>query len=337
MSDMSLATRQALRPSAWWLIAAIPLGVALLDPTALPDTLAFAVRALMGTLPFIAVAVLMIAALKATGAECAIRGAFEGRQSRAIVLAALMGGLAPFCSCEVIPFITGLLAVGVPLAPVMAFWLASPLIDPPSLMITAGELGWHFAVAKALAAVALGLFGGFAMRLFQEGISDPLRPRSTPGCGCGPRFDGRPHWRFWEEAKRRETFRRELTENAVFLLKWLTLAYLIEALMVRYLPAGAIAGLVGEDGIPTVALSALLGMPAYLNSYAAPALVGGLMQEGMSAAAAMAFMIGGAISSVPAMAAVWSLIKPRVFALYLGLGMTGATIAGLAYGWAVAG
>ncbi len=38
-----------------------------------------------------------------------------------IVLAALFGGLAPFCSCQVIPFVAGLLALGTPLPAVMAF------------------------------------------------------------------------------------------------------------------------------------------------------------------------------------------------------------------------
>jgi hypothetical protein len=72
-------------------------------------------------------------------------------------------------------------------------------------------------------------------------------------------------------------------------------------------------------------------MPAYLNSYVAPPLLAGLMEQGMSAGAAMAFMIGGAISSVPAMAAVWSLVKPQVFATYLGLGIAGAILSGIVF------
>ncbi len=335
MVEIPVSRRALPRPTAWWAVVAIPLGVALFDPASLGGVLDFATRALAGTLPYIAAAVLMIAGLKATGAERAIGAAFEGRESRAIVLAALMGGLAPFCSCEVIPFIAGLLAVGVPLGPVMAFWLASPLIDPPSLAITAGALGWDFAIGKAVSAVALGLFGGFAMKALSGFFADPLRPRQSGGCGCGAPKMGRPVWRFWEHQDRRAVFGQELRVNGLFLLKWLTLAYLLEALMVRYVPAGAIAGLVGGEGVFTVALSAVLGMPAYLNSYAAPALVDGLMAEGMSASAAMAFMIGGAVSSIPAMAAVWSLVRPKVFAIYLGLGFTGATLAGLVFGMVV--
>ena len=58
-----------------------------------------------------------------------------------IFMAALMGGLAAFCSCEVIPFIAALLSLGTLISGVMAFWSASPLFDPPTLLITAAELG----------------------------------------------------------------------------------------------------------------------------------------------------------------------------------------------------
>ncbi len=43
----------------------------------------------------------------------------------------------------------------------MAFWLASPLIDPPTFVITVSELGLPFALSRAAFAVALGLLGGF--------------------------------------------------------------------------------------------------------------------------------------------------------------------------------
>jgi uncharacterized protein len=78
-------------------------------------------------------------------------------------------------------------------------------------------------------------------------------------------------------------------------------------------------------------------MPAYLNSYVAPPLVAGLIEQGMSPGAGLAFMVAGAVSSIPAMAAVWSLVKPRVFAAYLGLGITGAILVGLVFGALVGG
>jgi len=321
--------------STWAIVLAGPLLVLLLDQAQFVPFVSFAVQAFGGTLPYIAFAVALIAWLKAAGAEAYVGKAFEGRETQAIVLAALFGGLAPFCSCEVIPFIAGLLAVGAPLSAIMAFWLSSPLIDPPTLLITAGALGWPFAIGKAVFAVALGLFGGFLVALaLRTGVfANPVKiGSSVGGCGCGasPKT-GRPVWRFWRESERKEKFGAELKTNALFLVKWLALAYVLEAALVTYVPADLIATVVGGEGIGSIVISALVGMPAYLNSYVAPPLLAGLMDQGMSAGAAMAFMIAGAVSSIPAMAAVWSLVKPQVFATYLGLGFTGAVLSGLIF------
>ncbi|MEL6289907.1 MAG: permease [Pseudomonadota bacterium] len=325
--------------SPWVVTVGAPIIIALVDPANLVAIITFAVSAFASTLPYIAIAVFLIAYLKAAGAEAMVANAFKGRETRMITFAALLGGLAPFCSCEVIPFIAGLLALGAPLSAVMAFWLSSPLIDPPTMLITAKALGVEFAVGKAVSAVALGLVGGFAIRAAVAGgfFGEPLRVRSSGACcGCGPSpFEGKPNWTFGNEAPRRAVFNAEFLANARFLIRWLALAYVLEALLVTYVPGEAIARLVGGEGVLPIATSALVGMPAYLNSYVAPPLLAGLIEQGMSPGAAMAFMVAGAVSSIPAMAAVWSLVKPRVFAAYLLLGVGGAIVSGLVFQWLV--
>ena len=318
--------------SVWGLIVAIPLAVALLDASNVAGILLVAAEAFAGTLPYIAGAVLLIAWLKAAGATALVSRTFEGRETRMIVLAAVLGGLAPFCSCEVIPLIAGLLAVGVPLSAIMAFWLSSPLIDPSSMLITAAALGWDFAVGKAVAAVALGLFGGFGVRflVWRGAFAEPLR-QGAGGC-CASEFEeGKAVWRFWREPARVAAFRSEAIANARFLVKWLALAYLIEGLLVAYVPAGMIAGVVGGDGMTPIVLGALVGAPAYLNGYAAPALVAGLMEQGMSSGAAMAFMVAGSVSCIPAMVAVWSIVRRQVFAAYICFGIAGAILSGVLF------
>ena len=331
--------------SVWGLILVIPLAVALLDAERFDGILRTALEALAGTLPYIAVAVLLIAGLKATGADSLVARAFEGRETRMIVLAALFGGLAPFCSCEVIPFIAGLLAAGVPISAIMAFWLSSPLIDPPTVVITAAALGWDFALGKAVAAVGLGLLGGFGVRFLTSfgAFAAPLREGAVGGCGGCGHADGESEahdahgageavWRFWEEAPRVDTFRSEALAGIRFLVKWLALAYLLEALLITYVPAEAIVAVVGGEGLSAIVIGALVGAPAYLNGYAAPALVAGLMEQGMSAGAAMAFMVAGAASCIPAMVAVWSLVRREVFFAYVGFGIAGAIGAGVLFG-----
>lgn len=342
MTELALRTSAAawagLRriDRVWLVMLAVLAAVILAAPDRAGEVVGIAVEAFAGTLPYIALAVALIAGLKATGAETLVARAFEGRRSRMIVAAALIGGLAPFCSCQVIPFIAGLLALGAPIPAVMAFWLSSPLMDPGTFLVTAGALGWNFAVAKGVTAVGIGLMGGFAMAgLMRAGaFAEPLKATAPiKRCGCGPSpFSGRPVWRFWEEPARRETFGREARDNALFLLKWMALAYLLEGVMIAFVPAEAVASVVGGEGLGPILMGALVGMPAYLNGYAAPPLLAALIEQGMSAGAAMAFLTAGAVSCIPAMAAVWSLVRAPVFAAYVGFGLGGAVLAGVIFG-----
>jgi uncharacterized protein len=321
--------------SAWSLIPAIILMVAVIDPDKLQLIISIALSALAGTMPYIIMAVLLLAYLKASSAEHMVTRIFSGRENRMIILAAVFGGLAPFCSCEVIPFIAGLLALGAPVSAVMAFWLSSPLIDPPSLMITAGSLGWKFAIGKAVAALFVGLLGGFCVKylMTSQSFKSPLKADSVnDGSCCSTEPSSQSTvWKFWNEKIRVQIFKQQGIENAVFLIKWLALAYLLEALLIIYVPASLIGGIVGGEGLLPIVTGALVGMPTYLNSYAAPPLVAGLMEQGMSSGSAMAFMVAGAISSIPAMTAVWSLVRKPVFFAYLALGLGGAILFGIVF------
>jgi uncharacterized membrane protein YraQ (UPF0718 family) len=316
-------------------ILAILAALALLDPPQAAAAARFAAEALAGVAPWLLLSVGIAAYAAASGADNLIARAFEGREAVMVVTAALMGALSPFCSCGVIPLIAALLAMGVPLAPVMAFWLASPVMDPAMFALTVGALGIDFAVAKALAAVGLGLFGGFGTLALGRGgwLADPLRAGvGNGGCGGAKVRNPRPPvWAFWREGARREKFGREAAKSAAFLGKWLALAFVLESLMLAYVPAEAVAGLLGGDGIGPIALATLVGVPAYLNGYAALPLVSGLIEQGMAPGAGLAFLVAGGVSSIPAAIAVWALAKRRVFALYLGFAFAGSFAAGLLF------
>ena len=120
----------------WLSMAIIATLVAFFAPNELLPTLQFTAKNILSTGIFITFAVLTVAYLRATGAETIVSEAFKGNEIRMIVLASMVGGLLPFCSCEVIPFVAALLALGTPLSAVMAFWLASPIMDPPMFLIT---------------------------------------------------------------------------------------------------------------------------------------------------------------------------------------------------------
>src|SRR5262249_12295954 len=115
--------------------------ISAVDPALAPRTLAYVAAELRGLAPWFLPSVLFAAGAKATGSDALIARAFVGREAWVIPIAAIVGGLTPFCSCGVIPLVAGLFAAGVPLAPVMAFWIASPLMDPTQFFVIAGTLG----------------------------------------------------------------------------------------------------------------------------------------------------------------------------------------------------
>jgi len=299
------------------------------------ESLQFTLHSLVTTSPYLLLSVFVAGYAIAAGADSLIAKAFTGSPLLMILLASVIGGLSPFCSCGVIPLIAALLTMGVPLSAVMAFWLASPVIDPASFVMTAGLLGFEFAVAKTLAAIFLGVVGGYITHSFMQlgYFQSPLKEEIN-GSSCGTNMVSTPRnveWRIWRHGELRAKFFSAFVEAFVFLIKWLTLAFILESLMLAYVPQTWITSSIGGDGFSSIVLATLIGVPAYFNGYAALPLVTGLVEQGMTAGAAMSFLVAGSVTSLPAAIAVFALVKRQVFVFYILLALLGSVSTGLIY------
>ena len=253
---------------AWVAVAAIFAVLAVLVPHQATVSAGFTAKAVWSVLPFL---VLSIGSRRLRqGDRCGepIAKAFSGRSEVMIVFASLMGALSPFCSCGVIPVIAALLASGVPLAPVMAFWLASPLMDPSMFAITTGVLGLPFAVARPLLPSLSACWAASACSPCSASASSLDRRCGTASemaAAQARRFaiSKAVVWRYWQEPARRETFRAGARQNfSLFLGKWLVLAFVLESLMVAYVPADLIANVAGDGGFLSILGATLVGIPA---------------------------------------------------------------------------
>jgi uncharacterized membrane protein YraQ (UPF0718 family) len=330
-----LAQRLWTKEKVWLVSAGLLVALLIFLPEQGLESARFTLQNLVDVAPFLVLSIAIAAYAGATGADGLIARAFTGSPALMILIAAAAGGLSPFCSCGVIPLIAALLAMGVPLSAVMAFWLASPVMDPSMFVLTTGVLGFEFAVAKTLAAIGLGLFGGIVVHGLARtgGLADPLREGvGNGGCGGAKVRTAKPVvWAFWQDEERIAKFVREGIKTTLFLAKWLTLAFLLESLMLAWLPADLVAQSVGGTGIAPIAIATLVGVPAYLNGYAALPLVGGLIGQGMAPGAGLAFLVAGGVTSLPAAIAVWALVKRQVFALYLIIALSGSLAIGLLF------
>jgi hypothetical protein len=321
---------------AWWVIAAIWLSLAVWNASQFQTTARFVGAAVLHTILFLLLSVALTAYAKASGADSLIARAFSGPPAVAIVCGALIGALSPFCSCGVVPVVLALLSMGVPVSAVMAFWLASPLMDPSMFVMTSATLGLEFSLAKTFAAVGVGLLGGWGTYLLSQSgwLGEPLREGVGNG-GCSAsriRLAKPPVWKIWQEQARLATGWSSFKSNALMLSKWLLLAFTLESLMVAYLPADLVGRIAGGTGLMPIVWATLVGIPSYLNGYAALPLVKGLMAQGLAPGAAMAFLVGGGVTSIPAAMAVFGVTRLRVFFAYLLFGVLGAMLSGVLFG-----
>lgn len=101
--------------------------------------------------------------------------------------------------------------------------------------------------------------------------------------------------------------------------------------MLRYINPQWVQHYIGGDTASAIPLAALIGMPSYLNGYAAIPMVSGLIELGMGQAAAMTFMLTGTVSSIPAAVAVFAIVNKKAFVLYVMLGLLGSVLCGYFY------
>jgi len=111
--------------------------------------------------PLLAISIPLAVLLRVSGLAKRMKGAFSARPVIGILIATAAGAFGPFCSCTVIPVVASMLIGGIPLAPVMAFWIASPTMDPEIFFMSIAILGWELAVVRLVATLLVSLGAGF--------------------------------------------------------------------------------------------------------------------------------------------------------------------------------
>ena len=335
---MSLASLSINRSAQPWIFAAIASAVILvilsiwhLDQ--LLTTAAFVGKSLVDVAPLVIPGIFLAAWVSASGAGDRISEKLSGHLLRAVLVASLIGAVTPVCGVTVLPLMVGLLRAGVPLAPVMAFWLSSPVTDPAMLAATGAMLGLGFAVGKTISAFGIGLMGGLATGLLsgRTWIDQPLQDNrlvqgiSRNGCEETSGFLAA----VWRSAEHRERFWQNALATTRLMLICLIPAFSAEYALGMLLRPEALAAFVGEAAWWAVPVAVFVGAPAYLDGFAALPLTRGLMDHGMSAGAAMAFLVSGGIVSIWGAIAIFPALRLKPFALYIGVALAGS----LASGW----
>jgi len=123
----------------------------------------------------------------------------------------------------------------------------------------------------------------------------------------------------------------ETWKATVMVVKFMAFAFFINALISFYVPQEFITNLLSGSGSRSVLIATLVGIPAYTSNITALPVISGLLTLGMNKGAALSFLIAGPVTTLPAMVAVWGIVKRKIFILYLSFSLFGALIFGLLY------
>jgi uncharacterized protein len=149
-------------------------------------------------------------------------------------------------------------------------------------------------------------------------LNIPAKSANTETCGCTG------------ISRRRKIF-DETWKASSLIIRFMLLAFFLNALIRLYIPQQMLmAGLSGSEWYRVV-VAGLVGIPTYTTNLLALPLMGQLLEMGMNPGAALAFLLTGPVTTIPAMVAVWGIANRRVFILYILISVVGALITGMVF------
>ena len=96
------------------------------------------------------------------------------------------------------------------------------------------------------------------------------------------------------------------------------------------IPLNWVTWLVGQQGVGSVLAATLVALPLPAHQVPVVPILAGLQAKGIAQGADAAFLMAGPVTSIPAMAALWATFRPRVVGMYIGIGLVGSAMIGLA-------
>lgn len=257
-----------------------------------------------------------------------------------IFLASFVGVFSPLCSCGILTTVVALLAAGLPLAPSMALLISSPLMSPTAFFLTLNDLGVQWTIVRVLVAFLMGVLAGVVTHilskrgfetenLFLEGgipegdFHDADYPDERLRCTCNEKFSNRMARK---TSNKFLIFLAKTTEMLWLIGKYVLVGITIGCILEKYIPSDYIYRFFGGNNFFNPVWVTLGSIPLFLHQISASSILyhiksslPGLMDN----RAALAFLIGGPVTAIPAMILLWSMFKKKVFFLYMAISIFG--------------
>ncbi len=267
-------------------------------------------------LPYFVAGILLIALLTRYFPKVEKLPFFRRDDLFAIFIAAALGVISPLATYLAVPFGAMLINMEFATAPIIAFVVASPLMNPNLFVLTAGVLGLKLAIARTMSAWLLGIGAGVLYRVFARRNVQLLAINAKSSVRLTSK---RSYW-------------QEVWAHSKFVSKYFLISLLISAIVRELVPAELIAKALGAHASLSILIAVALGVPLYSCGGAAIPIMRVLMDMGMTPGAVLAFFISGPATKLSTVYVYKSAMGWKMLVFYLGLTLVGALVFGYLYG-----
>lgn len=239
--------------------------------------------------------------------------------------AGLLAPLLTVCSCAMIPIFGGILISGAGIGPALTFLLVAPAANIMALIFTGSLISYKIMFFRFFFSLVGAMVIGYLISLTNWGKEQESKYGAI---------------NFIEVKEKERTFSdrswqvmREAGVLARLVLPYLFAGIFVISFVERYLPAELVVGYL--SGTLGIILGAVIGVPTYTPTLVEVFLVKALLIKGMSPAAALAFLIGAPMASIPSMFGVSRIIGWKCVLNYAILAVLVAIVAGISYQWLI--
>ena len=248
------------------------------------------------------------------------------RQGLGNVLAAMLGIVTPFCSCSAVPLFIGFVESGIPLGVTFSFLIASPVINEIAVILLYGMFGWQVAGLYVISGLAIAIIAGAIIgRLrLERYVEDFVWQVQMGQAGSQERLT-------WPDRIHRATDSVRQIVGKVW--PYVVVGIAIGALIHGYVPANALAGIMGEQAWWSVPAAVALGIPLYSNAAGIVPVVSVLISKGASLGTALAFMMAVVGLSLPELVILRRVLKPPLLAVFVVVVALAIIVTGYLFNW----
>jgi uncharacterized protein len=240
------------------------------------------------------------------------------------VIAALLGGVTPFCSCSAVPLFIGFVKSGVPLGVTFSFLIGAPVVSEIAVVLLFGLFGWQIALLYVVSGLIIAVLGGLLIgRLKPEQyVADFVW--DIPGGGGGG--GGVTEKLTWDDRIKRASASTKDIVGRVWI--FVVIGIGIGAAIHGYVPEDYMASILGSGTWWAVPAGVLMGVPLYSNAAGMIPIIHAMIGKGAAMGTALAFMMSVIALSLPEMLILRRVIHTKLILIFVSIVATAIILTG---------